>query len=128
MANTVAIGDTIDGTIGTEDDIDYYKFEAVAGDTVEIFAEDRGGSELYGLIMLFDENGNHLYDNSYFNYDATQQRIQWAITGDGTYYLRYSNRNNWGGFPNRSEKEELDDRRREIEEVCKNLMKLKFKH
>ena len=114
LANTVAIGDTIDGTIATENDIEYFKFEAVTGDTVEIFAGERGGSELWGLIMLFDESGLLLQNNS-GNNEFTQQKIQLAIKNDGTYYIRYSNRNNWGGFPNDPDINKLDERRKKLE-------------
>ncbi|HAB53997.1 MAG TPA: hypothetical protein DCE80_17770, partial [Ignavibacteriales bacterium] len=57
IAMNVGIIDEIEGTISPENDVDYFKFTAMAGDVVQIYGEARNSSDLYGLIMLFDQNG-----------------------------------------------------------------------
>jgi Zn-dependent metalloprotease/photosystem II stability/assembly factor-like uncharacterized protein len=99
-AMNVGIIDEIEGTISPDNDIDYFKFTGCAGDIVQIYGEERNGSGLYGLIMLFDQNGNNLQNNSYFNNTQTKQRIVYELLNSGIYYVRYSNNNNGGNYPN----------------------------
>jgi len=100
IAMNVGIIDEIEGTISPENDVDYFKFTAMAGDVVQIYGEARNSSDLYGLIMLFDQNGNQLSSNTYFNNTPTKQRIVYQLPNSGIYYVRYTNQNNWGGYPN----------------------------
>ena len=99
-AMTIAIDDTVDGSISPESDIDYYKFTGEAGDTVVIDGEARNSSDLAGLIMLFDENGNQL--RSYGGFPT--QTIVYVLQNSGIYYIRYTNWNNYGNYPNIADK------------------------
>lgn len=98
LANVVALGDTILASIDPENDRDYYKLYAEAGDTVEVYAEHRNDSYLFGMLRIFRDNGNYLQDNTFFTNNFNKRRVFVApYTGD--YYIRFSNWNNYGSFP-----------------------------
>lgn len=98
QANYIEIGDSLDATITPNTDVDYYKFTAVAGDTVEIVAYARNGSSLEGQLVLFDSGGSQLR-SSYWNY---RQRLGYVITVSGTYYVRYTYAGNGTSFPTKT--------------------------
>ena len=52
-ANQILIGDSLNASISPTGEVDYFKFLATGGDTVEIFAHDRDESGLNGMIRLF---------------------------------------------------------------------------
>ncbi len=102
-ANYIEYGDSLAATVDPVGDVDYYKFTAMAGDTVEIYTADRGSSSINGMIQLYDESGGWLNYNCYYS-SWTDQRMISTITSSGTFYIRYSYQGNWGSFPNGTRK------------------------
>lgn len=98
-AQIITYGDEVEGTIFNESDVDYFKFYAEAGDTVEIYSEERNSSELDGLLRLYQENGNELNNSTWYDGTTRKQRIVYIINAIGNYYISYSNQNNWGSYP-----------------------------
>ncbi|MCK9280167.1 MAG: M6 family metalloprotease domain-containing protein, partial [Melioribacteraceae bacterium] len=58
LANIVSIGDTISAIIANSNDVDYYKFYGVAGDTIDIYGDGTESGLGGRLSLLF--NGNWL--------------------------------------------------------------------
>ena len=90
-AQLLTYGDEVEGSIFNESDVDYFKFYAESGDTVEIYAEERNSSELDGLIRLYQENGNELNNSNWYDGTTRKQRIVYDINTSGNYFIRYSN-------------------------------------
>ena len=97
-ANQVAIGDSVDGTISLSTDADYFKFEAVPGDTVEIIGSDRNASGLYGSLVMFGGGGNQIDQSQYFG-SQYRQRIVHTFGGYSICFIRYSFSGNYANFP-----------------------------
>jgi len=92
--------DTVDAAISPVGDIDYYKFDGVAGDTVMVYGEMRGTTNyLEGRIRLLDQNGSYLYESTSFAGTVQKQRVVYILPTTGIYYARYSYRNNTSGIP-----------------------------
>ncbi len=89
QANSMVYGDSLNASISPSGDVDYYKFNASAGDTVEIYSYNINSSLLDGMIMVFDGTGNSIGVNDDFlsTYDS---RVIVPILSNGTYYVRYS--------------------------------------
>lgn len=103
QANLIAYGDSLNAAIRPLGDVDYYKFNAVAKDTLDIFAYCTGNSQLDGRIWLYDAGGNLLTDNDDYG-TRLQSRVVFAIPGNGTYYIRYAYYGNRSSYPNNLEK------------------------
>ncbi len=97
-ANRLIYGDSLDATLGTADDVDYFAFAGAANDTVVIRADDRNGSALQGEIRLFDNGGTLLASNS--SYGSTgRSKLVFRLPADGLYFIRYAYLGNLGTFP-----------------------------
>ena len=103
QANYMEYGDSLDAAISPVGDVDYYRFVAASGDTVEVFGHDRNSSGLYGMIGLYDGTGNSLAGNTSY-YDPPRQRVVYIVPTGGTYYVRYAYQGNGGNFPNATQK------------------------
>ena len=55
---------------------------------------------LDGLLRLYQENGNELNNSTWYDGTTRKQRIVYEINTSGNYFIRYSNTNNWGSYPN----------------------------
>ncbi|HWP81242.1 MAG TPA: FG-GAP-like repeat-containing protein [Bacteroidota bacterium] len=105
-AQPITYGDEVDGVIDPNNDIDYFQFTAAANDTVEIYVKNRAGSDLDGLVELYDAGGTQLKANDDFHYDGFENndsRIVYAFAQPGTYYIRFRWWATGGTFPNRSD-------------------------
>ncbi len=98
-AATVSLPATITGTIEKAGDIDLFRFEAKAGETLVLDTmAKRLGSGLIGALTVLDQNGRVL---------ATDEDIEgnpdpvlsFTVPTDGTYLLRVSDKD-YGGSGN----------------------------
>jgi hypothetical protein len=87
QANYIDFGDSLAASIDPVGDVDYYRFIASAGDTIEISGGELSGSGLNGLIRLYDSNGNFFGSNSFYGNQVAQPLIS-IIPSPGTYYIR----------------------------------------
>ncbi|MFA5803401.1 MAG: M6 family metalloprotease domain-containing protein [Melioribacteraceae bacterium] len=104
QAMSIVYADTVNASIMPIGDIDYYKIQAVAGDTLMFYAENRNSAQLLGNMSLLDQNGNDI--NRYiqsFTRNSYKQRYVYVIPNTATYYVRYSFRNNMSGMPAQNE-------------------------
>ncbi|MDP4174652.1 MAG: M6 family metalloprotease domain-containing protein [Bacteroidota bacterium] len=92
-ANYVSYGDSVSASVNPIGDIDYYKFNASAGDTVEVYAANRNSSTLDGRIQIIDKDGNVLVDNDDYM-DTGSSRAVCIIPSTDIYYFRYGCYNN----------------------------------
>ena len=83
----VNIGNTFNGVINVNTDIDIYRFTGTAGDKVFIgFARTYGGGLFNVRIRLFNENGNQLaYKDA--SYPAVGNTLTATLPSNGTYYI-----------------------------------------
>jgi|GEM_PF-956836 len=98
QATPISIGDTYEGEISPEGDADYYRFNASAGDTIDVFANAKN-STLGGRIQVLDASGFISYDDGAYNNLATRQRLSVLIPRSGVYCIRYAEAGNWGSTP-----------------------------
>ena len=94
----MSTGDSLEAAITPIGDVDYYKFAATAGDTVDILGRERNGSGLGGAILLFSSSGSYLFE--YLTWGGSSPRLIAIIPSTGMYYARYTHELYWGGFPN----------------------------
>ncbi len=99
QASLMAYDDSLYAAINPAGDVDYYKFNASAGDTVEVYAHNTDGSWLDGSITIYSSSGVYLAYNDDFG-NTTRSRVVYALENSGTYYIRYAYYGNWGSFPN----------------------------
>ncbi len=100
-ANLIAIGtSTMGAAIDPVGDVDYYKFDANAGDFFDILTENDPESSLDGRLQLFASDGTLIAENDDFGSTASS-RIQQVIASAGTYFIRYSHYLNTEDFPNK---------------------------
>ena len=116
QAMQVAFADTVDANIENENDIDYYKINVSAGDTLVVYSTERNSSGLEGKLTLYNQNKNYLYEIQSFNNDWTQQRIVWAVQSSGTYYIRFSYSQNWN-MESANEKLKYQKQKKNIESL-----------
>ena len=90
-------GDTVDGTISPAGDRDYYKFSALPGDTVSVFADAGGASGLYVSADVYRWDGVYVGQAWSPTYQHVQTNVR--INNAGTYYVRLAYRYNYGAFP-----------------------------
>ena len=100
QATQILLEETFEGEILNAEDVDYYKFTALQGDTVDVFANALN-SILHGRIRVFSADGlNQWYGDGISEGSITKQRVSLLIPETGLYYIRYAYRENWGIFPN----------------------------
>ena len=91
QATDITPGSTVDGEIPTQDDVDWYAFEAEAGQAIELDVDVGPGSGLN--FDLHDPDGEGIDDGGTRGSDASVQAGTPALE-TGTYYLRVSH---WTG-------------------------------
>ena len=85
VATSFLVGQEVDGTIGLDDDVDFFSFQAEAGRTYAII----GGSTSQGFVAnptLYDTDG-HLKLASYDRDGHGPPQIVWDAPSTGTYYV-----------------------------------------
>jgi hypothetical protein len=99
-AQTMAIGDTIDGTIGTamgdDTDVDNYKFTAAAGDVLRVTLIARGNYQ--PLAVVRDQSGDYARIAIALE-DASTATRQFYIPASGDYYFQILDLRNSGQTP-----------------------------
>lgn len=94
----MAYDDSLYAAINPLGDVDYYKFNGSAGDTIEVYTHDTDGSWLDGAVTIYSSSGDYLGSNDDFG-NTTRSRLVYALQNSGTYYIRYAYYSNWGTFP-----------------------------
>ncbi len=94
-ATQIAMGETYEGEISPEGDADYYQFTALAGDTIDVFANAMN-SGIWGRIQVLGDAGFITYGDGIYNGLMTNDRLSVLIPVSGVYYIRYAYRENWG--------------------------------
>jgi photosystem II stability/assembly factor-like uncharacterized protein len=118
QANYMEIGDSLDAAIAATGDVDYYAFSATAGDTVEITGHTRNTSTLEGRIVLYSSSGSWLAEYNW----GTIQRVAYAVTATGTYYIRYSYAGNYTSYPNSTPNEPVRPQTRALGTIPNRLL------
>lgn len=101
-ANTIAYGALVDGTISPAGDIDYFRFQVTAGDTMVITTEPRNGSLLHGKLWLYKSDGNLLAASDNYFQDTSRAKIIYIASSTEFHYIRYAYWNTAGSYPNRA--------------------------
>jgi hypothetical protein len=89
-ADPIAIGDVVNASIGSQEDVDYFSFLAVAGQ--HIFAQVRLGALSNSTLTLYGPNGTTVLkfdDDTQPGSPASQ--LSFIIETSGTYYLKVDN-------------------------------------
>ncbi len=96
-AHRIISGDRIQGTIGHHGDVDVFRFEATAGEYLNLDVRARrNGSPLDAIVTLYDADGNQIAVWDDVNgYDPTVRRFKLPVTG--TYYLKLTDFRGEGG-------------------------------
>jgi hypothetical protein len=96
QAQTVSLGQTIQGTISRPTDVDTFRFEGKAGQKVilEIHAA-RHGSPLDSVLTLYDSTGAIVDTNDDIE-GSTDSRIATTLPRTGSYYVAVSDANDQG--------------------------------
>jgi hypothetical protein len=97
VAQPLALGQEVQGTVSHNQDVDVYRFEGKAGQHVvaEVLAA-RYGSALDSLLTLYDGAGNALASND-DNDGSPDSRVESRLPRDGVYYLSVIDANDQGG-------------------------------
>jgi hypothetical protein len=99
QAQKVSLGQTIEGKIDRPQDVDVYRFEGKAGQTVvlEVFA-GRLGTALDSFLTLHDQDGQTVEMNDDIDGGSTtDSRIEVKLKKTGTYFVTVSAANDQGG-------------------------------
>jgi len=96
-AHRIISGDRIQGTIGHHGDVDVFRFEATAGEYLNLDVRARrDGSPLDAIVTLYDADGNQIAVWDDVNgHDPTVRRFKLPVTG--TYYLKLTDFRGEGG-------------------------------
>jgi hypothetical protein len=96
-AQKVKLGDTIQGRIERDRDVDVYAFEARAGQTisVEVFA-DRFGGALDAFLTIHDRAGN-VVDSCDDIPGSRDAKVAFKVVKTGTYFATVTDANDQGG-------------------------------
>lgn len=103
-ANTIFVGDTVQGTISTNTDVDYFRFQAAAGDTLEIFVTQRNASNLDSRVEVTDSTGgtNQFLNNNYMP-DSKSLHLAFVAINTGVYHIRQTYAYNYSTYyPNQA--------------------------
>jgi len=95
-AQALPVGKGIAGAIGSDKDVDVFRFlgHARQNFVAEIFAE-RAGSLLDGMLTLYDENG-HLLASNDDSGGSRDPQLRFKLPADGTYFLALQDANDRG--------------------------------
>lgn len=99
QATTIIIGDTM-GSLDIDPigDVDFFKFDAVAGDTISIgIIASTEGSSLDPYLYLYDTDQYTLLDYNDDYYSLDSRIFYFAIPSSGTYYIKVRDFSNGGG-------------------------------
>ncbi len=87
-ADLIEIGDSLDGSIYPEGDIDFFKFNATTDDTLEISLSARNSSTLYGSLQVMDEYGNAWFQGYYYYWEIL--KLPFVVPYNGVWYIRFA--------------------------------------
>ena len=98
-ANTIFVGDTVQATISSNTDVDYYRFQAAAGDSLEIFVQERNASGLEARLQVIDSTGNTniFVDNNYLP-DVKSIHAAFVAINTGVYHVRVTYAYNYSTY------------------------------
>ena len=97
QAQLISYGDSLNASINPAGDVDYYRFTASAGDTVEIYAYNILTSRLDSYFTVYNGSGN--YEGGSDRYvQGTDSRYVYLVPATGTHYVRVAELG--GNFPN----------------------------
>jgi hypothetical protein len=96
-AQPVKAGETIEGRIVRDRDVDVYRFELKAGEeaVVEVFAARHGGA-LDSFLEVFDSEGNIIASSDDLP-GTTDSRVRWTAKKAGVYYASVTDAHGQGG-------------------------------
>jgi Bacterial pre-peptidase C-terminal domain len=96
-AQAIALGSVIEGSISGPSDVDVYRFEGKAGQTIvlEVHAA-RLGSVLDSFLTLYDPRGEVLETSDDME-GSTDSRIEFKLPRDGVYYAGIVDAHDKGG-------------------------------
>ncbi len=99
QATTIIIGDTMESLdIDPVGDVDFFKFDAVAGDTITIgIIASTEGSSLDSYIYLYGTDQYTLLDYNDDYYSLDSRIFYFAIPSSGTYYVKVRDYSDGGG-------------------------------
>jgi hypothetical protein len=101
LADPIGRNDYVTGAINPVRDVDYFYFDASAGETFDVLAAATGsGPLLDGALWIYRSNGTLIAENDDMNGDVTRSRVQFTTPTAGRYYIRYAHWTNSGSFPN----------------------------
>ncbi|HLA68581.1 MAG TPA: FG-GAP-like repeat-containing protein, partial [Bacteroidota bacterium] len=107
QGNTIFIGDTVNAFLPSTADADYYRFQAKAGDTIEVFVRagimpnpysNWGDPHLLRLQITDSTNGWNLVSNDILPHPANLHSTIIA-NNTGIYHIRVASRNNNLNYP-----------------------------
>ena len=98
LAGKIEMGDIFEGEISPEGDVDYYKFTATKGDTLDFYAQALN-SRLRGRIDIYSLTGTILGQAGDYGGDWYKQRLPFIVPETGDYLLKYCRSNDPGIFP-----------------------------
>jgi subtilisin family serine protease len=87
-AALISVNSLIAGSIETAGDVDWFKFQAVAGKKYIISTKLKGLRD--SVLTLYDSNGVKLAYNDDVAYNNLSSYIKWKAPASGTYYLKVS--------------------------------------
>ncbi len=86
-ATAISAGESIEGVVDYEGDVDYFVFETVGGEVYQI--DVSLGTLDDSVLTLYDADGWILADNDDYG-DTLASRIVWEVTVSGEYYIEVS--------------------------------------
>ena len=98
LASEIELGDIFEGEISPEGDVDYFKFWAAKGDTLDFYAQALN-SRLRGRIDIYSLTGVILGQANDYGGDLYKQRLPFIVPETGDYLLKYCRSNDPGIFP-----------------------------
>lgn len=96
-ASVINLGETLIASIDDPSDIDYFKFDAVAGQVYEVFVWN--ASLEHSKVLAFGSDGLTQIENASWSYGFDQAHVTWRATESGIQYLEVlSPEGNIGGY------------------------------
>jgi hypothetical protein len=87
----IAYGSSTSATICPPGDVDYYKFQGIAGDQIGVWTEAQvDGSPLDTYISLLDIDGHSILveNDDQILYERSDSALHYKLSRTGTYYLK----------------------------------------
>lgn len=99
QATPLAVGDSVEASIGVVGDVDYYAITVTRRDTLLMYTRTSGPDPIDGAFWLYNASGSYL---AYSDDEGlgSNPRLLVVLPSAGTYYLRYAFYTNGSGFPN----------------------------